>query len=260
MIFTVPLQQGTTLANVVYRWIALGAIGAETATGITQPWSTVPVFRIDSTPPTDAEELVVYDSTNTANWTTGGYAIAKMRDAISGAAQLVLASLYQPGAGVSAIVPANPAALSICRCYGTFNDLSAASADGLDVTFTLVAVDNTDPTIVYDMSATPIKNTETGQLVTQRVVTATLVAGQIQDKNGNNYVDLTRNDFMSATLPANSSLKYLLTSEALGAPAGLSLATEAGTTVFTPVFFRLDTATLVQAVSGTFDLSKNAVT
>jgi hypothetical protein len=55
MIFTVPLQPGTLLANVVYRWIALGAIGAQTATGITQPWSTVPVFRIDSTPPTGAE-------------------------------------------------------------------------------------------------------------------------------------------------------------------------------------------------------------
>lgn len=262
MILTVPLQPGTLLANVRYRWIALGAIGAEENAGITQPWATVPTFRIDDTPPADAEELIVYDSTDATNWNVGGYASAAVRDGILGAAQVILTSLYSPSAGPGIIVPAQPASLSICRTYGTFVDLGNASADGVPVLFTLVAVDDVDPTIIYDLSATPLVNTETGLIIASRTISANLVAGQIQDVNANNYVDLVRNDYMQAagqiTLPAASSLKYLLQCDALGAPLGIGNIALASASVFSPILFRLDTSSIGQTTSGTYDLSKKA--
>jgi hypothetical protein len=76
MILTVPLQPGTLLANVRYRWLAAGAIGAQLATGISQPSGDWPVFRFDVEPPEDAEELIAYDELDLGNWNTGSYKIA----------------------------------------------------------------------------------------------------------------------------------------------------------------------------------------
>lgn len=73
MIFTVPLQAGTSLANVRYKWLAAGVTGPELALGITQSDATFPIFRIEITPPTNAEELIVYDTTDTTNWNVGDY-------------------------------------------------------------------------------------------------------------------------------------------------------------------------------------------
>jgi hypothetical protein len=262
MIFTVPLQPGTLLANVVYRWIALGAIGAETATGITQPWSEVPMFRVSSTPPTDAEALVVYDSTNHSNWNDGGYALAKLLSSVGSAQQILLSQLWSPTSASQTIVPANAPDLSIARCFGTWKNVSAGDLDGIPATFTLVAQDNTDPTIIYDLSTTPLKNTETNSLIGQRVVNATLVGGQIQDVNGNPYVDLIRTDYIVAgadiPLPASSAVKYLLGCTELGAPGGFQILSETETPP-TPVTFKLDTSTLLQTASGTFDLAKKVV-
>ena len=74
MIFTVPLQPGTLLANVRYKWIAAGVAGSVLSSGITQPDGAFPVFRIDAAPPAGAEEVLVYDNSDAANnWNTGGY-------------------------------------------------------------------------------------------------------------------------------------------------------------------------------------------
>jgi hypothetical protein len=262
MIFPVDLQPGTTLANVVYRWTAAGAIGAELATGITQPWSDVPVFRIDATPPADAESLVVYDSMDHSNWNDGGYALAKLLSSLGSAQQILLTQLWTPTSASQTIVPANAPDLSIARCFGTWKNVSASDLDGIPVTFTLVAQDDSDPTIIYDLTATPLKNTETSSLIGQRVVNASLVGGQIQDVNGNTYVDLVRTDFIVAgadtPLPVGSHLTYLLGCTELGAPSGFQILAETETPPV-PVTFQLNTTTLLQTSSGTFDLAKKVV-
>src|SRR6266496_4763208 len=89
MIFNVALAPGTTLASVVYRWIAAGVIdGSATGTGITQPWASEPVFRVVTTPPVGAEEIIIYDSTDLTNWTLGGYRTELA--AVGAAAQILL--------------------------------------------------------------------------------------------------------------------------------------------------------------------------
>ena len=260
MIFTVPLQQGTVLANVVYEWITNGAPSGSTATGITQPDTNFPVFRIDTgaVAPTGAEELIVWDSTNLANWNTGGYRINQAVAALGGASQLILATPYVPTTGPSAITPASPAALSICRCYGTWTDISALSVDGEPMTLTLVAIDNVDPTLIYDLSTTPLKNTETGLLVSMRVVNLMLVAGALQNVNGDPFVDMNRTDYISGA-PTGTNLQYLLTCDILGAPINVTLLSSTSPITFKPVLFKLDTSTIGVSVSGTFDLSKKAV-
>src|SRR4249919_2459355 len=125
MIFTVPLQPGTVLANCVYEWIASGGLSASTASGITQPDSNFSVFRIDSIPPTGAEELILWDTTNLNNWNVAGYRAGL--SALAGAQQILLTAPYVPSSGPSTMVPASPAARSICRCYGTWTDISALS-------------------------------------------------------------------------------------------------------------------------------------
>jgi hypothetical protein len=257
VIFTVALQSGTTLANVVYLWIASGVVGGATSSGVTQPSASFAVFRIDSTPPAGAEEMVVYDSTDLTNWNVAGY-LASL-STLSGAQQILLTSPWAPTTLPQTILPTSPAQLSICRCHGTWNDISALSVDGVPMTLTLVAVDNTDPTIIYDLSATVLKNTETGLIFADRVVNAMLVAGQIENVNGDNFVDLNRTDYISGT-PDNTTLNYLLTCDALGAPMSFALMDSASPLTFTPVLFQLNTSTIGQTTSGTFDLSKKAVT
>src|SRR6516165_5375892 len=151
MIFIVPLQPGTLLANVVYIWIANGVAGTATSSGCTQPSATFPVFRIDAgTPPAGAEEMIVYDSTNTLNWNNAGYTAGVA--ALAGAQQILLTAPWSPTGGPSTIIPGAPAQHSICRCYGTWTDLTSLSVDGVPMTLTLIAQDNTDPTLIYDLS------------------------------------------------------------------------------------------------------------
>lgn len=259
MIFTVPLQPGTTLANVVYLWITSGAAGSPTSAGITQPSASFAVFRIDSTPPTNAEEMVVYDSTDLDNWNVADYYTVAAYSKVTTAQQILLTSPYAPSTGPSTIVPGSPAALSICRCYGTWNDISALSVDGVPMTLTLVAVDDADPTLIYDLSATPLKNTETGLILAERVVKLMLVAGQLENVNLDAFVDLNRTDYISGK-PTGTSLQYLLTCDSIGMPMSLQLIDSASPLTFTPVLFKLDTSTIGQTSSGTFDISKKAVT
>jgi hypothetical protein len=260
MIFTVPLNPGTTLANVVYAWITNGVFGTPTATGITQPTASFPIFRVDTgaTIPTGAEEVVVYDTTDTVNnWNVANF--QQYAASITSAQQILLTSPYVPTSGPSTIVPGNPAKLSICRCYGTWNDVSSLSVDGVPMTLTLVAVDNVDPALIYDLSAITLKNTETGLLFADRVVTLELVAGQLENVNGDTFVDLTRTDYISG-VPAGTHFQYLLTCDSLGAPMSMALLTAESPITFTPVVFKLDTSTIGLSSGGTFDLSKKAVT
>jgi hypothetical protein len=256
MIFTVPLAPGTILANVVYEWIISGAPTVASASGVTQPDSKFAVFRINiPTVDPNAEEMVVYDSTNTANWNVAGYRAGL--NAVAGAQQILLVNLWPGGAGPATIVPAGPAVNSICRTYGTFTNLSAMQSDGIELTFTLVQVDAVDPTIIYDMSAVLVRNSETSQLLTERIVTATLLNGQMTDEYGNAYVDLTRTDYMQdqnkAILPR---MRYLMTSAELGAPGGLSMSVPGGPGPIKPTTFVLDTSNIGAATGGTFDISK----
>ena len=256
MIFTVPLLPGTTLANVVYIWIAAGAAGAVTSTGITQPSSSFAVFRIDSVPPTNAEEMIVYDTTDLTNWNVAGYRAGL--SALATAQQILLTSPYVPTNLPSTIVPGNPAKNSICRCYGTWADITNQTIDGEPMQLTLVAVDNNDPNLIYDLSSTPLKNTETNLIVGARIVNISIVAGQLQDSNGNPYIDLNRTDFISG-IPANTHLEYLLTCDILGAPMNLALLSTDSPITFQPVLFALNTQTIGQTTSGTFDISHKAV-
>jgi hypothetical protein len=126
------------------------------------------------------------------------------------------------------------------------------------MTLTLVAVDNVDPTLIYDLSATPMKNTETGLIIAERVVNLLLVAGQLQNVNDDLFVDLVRTDYISGA-PAATTLKYLLTCDSLGAPASMVLLSVGSPVTFQPVLFKLDTSTIGLTSGGTFDLSKKAV-
>lgn len=256
MIFTVSLLPGTTLANVVYVWFASGAAGSPTSSGVTQPSATFPVFRIESTPPAGAEELIVYDSTDSDNWNQAGY--IESLSALDGAEQILLTAPWTPTSGPSTIIPGSPAEDSICRCYGTWKDISALSVDGKPMTLSLVAVDSVDPTLIYDLSATPLKNTETGLLVAERTINVTLLAGQLVNVNEDPFVDLNRTDYISGA-PAGTDLLYLLTCDVIGAPMSLSLLSVESPITFQPVLFALDTTTIGAATGGTFDLSENAV-
>jgi len=257
MIFTVPLQPGTTLANVVYLWISNGVAGTATSSGVSQPSATFAVFRIDSTPPPGAEQMIVYDSTNTSNWNVAGYTAGAA--ALAAAQQILLASLWSPTGQPQVIVPANPAVNSICRCYGTWKDISSLTVDGVPMILTLVAIDNTDPTLIYDLTATPLKNHETGLLIAQRNANVMLLAGQLENVNGDLFVDMVRTDYIDGE-PANTTLKYLLTCDEIGAPASMSIVNSDTPLVFQPVLFKLDTSTIGLTAGGTFDLSKKAVT
>jgi len=82
MVFTVPLRPATVLGNVRFYWLAGGVVGATQSTGITQPDATFPMFEITSSPPVNADELVVWDVTNTANWNVGQYKQALVGTAV----------------------------------------------------------------------------------------------------------------------------------------------------------------------------------
>ena len=88
MIFTVPLQSGTLLSNVAYKWIVGGVFGSPLTTGITQPDTNFAIFRIDCEPPENAEELIVYDVTDEPNWNPGQFLLSKLR--IGGNASVIV--------------------------------------------------------------------------------------------------------------------------------------------------------------------------
>jgi hypothetical protein len=73
MILSIPLQPGTALANVRYRWIVGGVEQAEQSSGISQPDASFPLFLFSVTPPLNAEEIVAYDATDLTNWNVGQY-------------------------------------------------------------------------------------------------------------------------------------------------------------------------------------------
>lgn len=200
--------------------------------------------------------MIVYDSTDNSNWNVVDYQAGLA--ALSTAQQILLTASWSPTTQPQTISPANPGVASVCRCFGTWNDISTISLDGVAMTLTLVAVDDTDPTIIYDLSATPLKNRETGLLLSQRVVNLTIVAGQLQNVNEDSFVDLTRTDFIDGK-PEGTTLQYLLTCEALGAPGSLSLLSSETPVSFQPILFKLETTTIQLTQGGTFDLSKKAV-
>jgi hypothetical protein len=245
------------LSNVVYEWIANGAPTTPSSSGVTIPDTNFAVFRIDCDPPDGAEELIAWDTSNLSNWNVAGYRAGL--DAIGAAEQILLTAPYVPTTGPSTIIPGSPAEDSICRCYGTWKDISALSVDGEPMTLTLVAVDATDPTLIYDLSATPLKNMETGLLVAQRVISVTLLAGQLVNVNGDTFVDLNRTDYISGA-PEGTNLQYLLTCDVIGAPMSMQLLTSTSPIAFQTVLFALDTTTIGVATGGTFDLSEKAVT
>lgn len=257
MIFTIPMQQGTLLVNVLWKWLVNGAFQAPSASGITQPDVNFPIFRIDTgaAAPTGAEELIAYDSTDNTNWNAGGYRAGFA--ALASAQSILLASLTTPGAGTYVLTPALSAAQSIARVYGNFSDIGANLVDGTTVTLTLIQVDPNDSTIITDMSGTLIKNKETGQLAAQREITGQIVGGQLQDLNGNGYISLLRTDYMydqnSVALPR---MRYLLTFPEIGAQVGLFLLNSSGPTSFQPVSFVLDSTNLLMPGAGSLDLSK----
>lgn len=67
MKFFVALQQNTALANVRYKWISAGVASIEQS-GATQPAAAFPLFRVVAEPPTDAEQIMMYDATDPNNW------------------------------------------------------------------------------------------------------------------------------------------------------------------------------------------------
>ena len=219
------------LSNVVYEWIVSGAPTIPSSSGVSIPDTNFAVFRIDCVPPTDAEELIVWDSTNITNWNVAGYRAGL--DAIAAADQILLTAPYVPTTGPSTIIPGSPAEDSICRCYGTWKDISSLSVDGVPMTLSLVAVDDTDATLIYDLTATPL--------------------------NQDPFVDMNRTDYISGA-PTGTSLYYLLTCDVIGAPMSLSLLSSTSPITFQPVLFALDTTTIGAATGGTFDLSEKAVT
>lgn len=70
MIFLVQLP--AILANVAYQWLANGSLGAVETTGISQV-GTFELFRISSTPPPGAEELIVFDTSDPTNYAIAHY-------------------------------------------------------------------------------------------------------------------------------------------------------------------------------------------
>lgn len=73
IVITVPLQLGTSLSNVRYKWLVNGVWQSEQSSGITQPSTDFPEFRFNVSPPAGAEEMIAYDVTDLGNWNPAGY-------------------------------------------------------------------------------------------------------------------------------------------------------------------------------------------
>src|SRR6267142_2812143 len=76
MILIVSLP-GVATADVRYKWLTAGTLGAAQSTGVTQV-GTWGMFRIDSTPPANAEELFAYDVNDDSNFALGKYSQLKV--------------------------------------------------------------------------------------------------------------------------------------------------------------------------------------
>lgn len=167
MILTVPLATGTLLADVAYRWIIDGAIGSQLTAGITQPSASFPVFRIDATPPDDAEELIVYDTTDLTNWNAGQFLVGKLR---VGAAT-----------STAVVVPGAPVDVSLCRVYGYLETLDNQPAVNVTVTFRLISG--------------PAKSERI--IVGPEISTKTDSQGRVANSAGDPWIDLQRNDLLT---------------------------------------------------------------
>jgi hypothetical protein len=73
MLLSIPLQPGTVLSSVRFRWIVGGVEQAEQSSGISQPDANFPLFLFTVVPPANAEEIVAYDVTDLSNWNVGQY-------------------------------------------------------------------------------------------------------------------------------------------------------------------------------------------
>lgn len=71
MIFVIPLP--ALIENVRYQWLAAGVMGSVVSSGITQVGGFY-LFRIDTTAPTDAEELIVFDNSDPSNYALAHFA------------------------------------------------------------------------------------------------------------------------------------------------------------------------------------------
>jgi hypothetical protein len=171
MIMTIPLQDGTLLANVRWAWITAGIFGATQSSGITQPDVNHALFRVDvAIPPVNAEEVIAWDQTDLSNWNVGSFVEAFL--------QFKLSAL-PPGTPIS-IVPLPPADVSLCRVFGYFETYDNLPAVNLHVSFDLVAL--------------PSKSERV--LVGPSVKATTDDTGTLMDAVGNPYVDLQRNDLL----------------------------------------------------------------
>lgn len=91
-IYVVPLQPGTATGNVAYKWIAAGTAGSAQTTGISKPDANFPLFRISTTPPANAEELYVYDSTDLTNWNVAEYVNDRTGYSLAGSQHVIVDS------------------------------------------------------------------------------------------------------------------------------------------------------------------------
>ncbi len=85
---------------------------------------------------------------------------------------------------MTAIVIPVPSDPTLCNVYGTFIDLEGNPLEGIEIKFTLLL--------------TPVGTN--GPVLADRTATATTNAsGQLIDENGNAYIALSRNDFITPT-------------------------------------------------------------
>lgn len=140
MIFTLGLPVAS-VADVRYRWVAAGVLGAEQSDNVSQV-GTFSLFRIDTDPPAGAEELIVYDTNDLTNYTVAHYdaRLAYLDVAVSSRA-----SALSAGSGAFAVtvtvkdIGGNPLENASVRMTEGINSFSAKTgADGV-ATFNLDA-------------------------------------------------------------------------------------------------------------------------
>ncbi len=179
MIMTALLRPGTLLSNVRWAWIAAGVLGATQTTGITQPDSGHPIFRVDvGTPPSGAEELEIWDNSDATNWNVGQYMVAFVFSKLN----------VIPPSSPAVVVPGPPADLSLCRVYGYLETLDNKPAVGVKVYIQLISPPAKSERILSGSSAS-----RTGPKIT----ITTDDQGRITDASGNPWIDLQRNNLLT---------------------------------------------------------------
>lgn len=80
MILSIPLQAGTSLSNVRYKFIVGTTEGVEQSAGISQPDSNFAVFLFDVVPPDNTTEVIAYDVTDLTNWQVAQFRTAQIAE------------------------------------------------------------------------------------------------------------------------------------------------------------------------------------